>query len=229
MVAGEVKALAAQTAKATAEIGAQIETVRGATDETVAAMNEIGSIIGRMGEVSTAIAAAVEEQSATTREIASSIQGVAGSTAQAAQAMGHVLQVADQAGEASRNILTEASEIGSESETPRREVEAFLQAVNTDSGERRRFERIAGSGVTAMLRLPGAAATKVVVDGLSETGVGLRLGDAMPLGREAEVELPGAGGPVTGRVIRAEHGVVGITRDRANRALAGLSAARDAA
>ena len=114
--------------------------------------------------------------------------------------MGHVLQVADQAGEASRNILTEASEIGSESETPRREVEAFLQAVNTDSGERRRFERIAGSGVTAMLRLPGAAATKVVVDGLSETGVGLRLGDAMPLGREAEVELPGAGGPVTGRV-----------------------------
>ncbi len=229
VVAGEVKALAAQTAKATAEIGAQIETVRGATDETVAAMNEIGSIIGRMGEVSTAIAAAVEEQSATTREIASSIQGVAGSTAQAAQAMGHVLQVADQAGEASRNILTEASEIGSESETPRREVEAFLQAVNTDSGERRRFERIAGSGVTAMLRLPGAAATKVVVDGLSETGVGLRLGDAMPLGREAEVELPGAGGPVTGRVIRAEHGVVGITRDRANRALAGLSAARDAA
>ena len=173
VVAGEVKALAAQTAKATAEIGAQIETVRGATDETVAAMNEIGSIIGRMGEVSTAIAAAVEEQSATTREIASSIQGVAGSTAQAAQAMGHVLQVADQAGEASRNILTEASEIGSESETPRREVEAFLQAVNTDSGERRRFERIAGSGVTAMLRLPGAAATKVVVDGLSETGVGL--------------------------------------------------------
>ena len=62
VVAGEVKALAAQTAKATAEIGAQIETVRGATDETVAAMNEIGSIIGRMGEVSTAIAAAVRSR-----------------------------------------------------------------------------------------------------------------------------------------------------------------------
>ena len=115
--------------------------------------------------------------------------------------MGHVLQVADQAGEASRNILTEASEIGSE----------FGDAAPRSGGipagrehrfrERRRFERIAGSGVTAMLRLPGAAATKVVVDGLSETGVGLRLGDAMPLGREAEVELPGAGGPVTGRVI----------------------------
>jgi methyl-accepting chemotaxis protein len=130
VVAGEVKALAAQTAKATAEIGAQIETVRSATEETVAAMNEIGSIIGRMGEVSTAISAAVEEQSVTTREIASSIQGVAGSTAQAAQAMGHVVQVADRAGGASRNILAEASEIGTESEKLRREVESFLKAVN---------------------------------------------------------------------------------------------------
>ena len=51
VVAGEVKALAAQTAKATAEISAQIGTVRGATDETVAAMNEIGDIIGRMHPV----------------------------------------------------------------------------------------------------------------------------------------------------------------------------------
>ena len=113
VVAGEVKALAAQTAKATAEIGAQIETVRGATEETVAAMNEIGGIIGRMGDVSTAISAAVEEQSVTTREIASSIQGVAGSTAQAAQAMGQVVQVADRAGDASRKILSEAAEISS--------------------------------------------------------------------------------------------------------------------
>lgn len=122
MVAGEVKALAAQTAKATAEIGAQIETVRGATEHTVVAMNEIGSIIGRMGEVSTAISAAVKEQSATTRESASAIQEVAGSTAQAAQAMGHVVQVADQAGDASRNILAEANEISSELEKLRREV-----------------------------------------------------------------------------------------------------------
>ena len=134
VVAGEVKALAAQTAKATAEIGAQIETVRAATEDTVAAMNDIGGIIGRMGEVSTAISAAVEEQSVTTREIASSIQGVAGSTAQAAQAMEHVVQVADQAGDASRNILSEAAEIGSEAEKLRREVEQFLNAVQSDTG-----------------------------------------------------------------------------------------------
>ena len=138
VVAGEVKALAAQTAKATAEISAQIETVRGATEDTVAAMNEIGGIIGRMGEVSTAIAAAVEEQSVTTREIASSIQGVAGSTAQAAHAMENVVQVADRSGDASRQIVAQAGEIGSESERLRLQVEAFLQAVQTDAGDRLR-------------------------------------------------------------------------------------------
>ena len=236
VVAGEVKALAAQTAKATAEIGAQIETVRGATEHSVVAMNEIGSIIGRMGEVSTAISAAVEEQSATTREIASAIQEVAGSTAQAAQAMGHVVQVADQAGDASRNILAEANEISSESEKLRREVEGFLRAVQTDSGERRRSERIAVGNVTVTFRLPGAAAAKAVIRDISRTAIALRHAGSIAVGRDLEVDLPDAGGPVTGRVIRATDGVVVITFSetpsmpaRLDRALASLSARRDAA
>ena len=62
VVAGEVKALAAQTAKATADIGSQIDTVRSATGEAVAAMADIGAIIGKINEVSAAIAAAVEQQ-----------------------------------------------------------------------------------------------------------------------------------------------------------------------
>jgi methyl-accepting chemotaxis protein len=236
VVAGEVKALAAQTAKATAEIGAQIETVRSATEDTVAAMNEIGGIIGKMGEVSTAISAAVEEQSVTTREIASSIQGVAGSTAQAAKAMENVVQVADRAGDASRNILSEATEIGSESEKLRREVEQFLNAVQTDAAERRRFERLAGNGVVAMLRLPGAAAVKASIQDLSRGGVALRHGGTVAVGRDVEVELPDAGGPVTGRITRASEGVVALvfSQDaamlvRIDRALASLSADRKAA
>ncbi len=146
-------------------------------------MNEIGSIIGRMGEVSTAISAAVEQQSATTREIAASIEGVAGSTAQAAQAMGHVVEVADRAGDTSRNILADAGQVGTEATKLRREVEAFLVAVQTDSGERRRFERIAGNGVVATLTMPGAAPVKAVIHDLSRNGRGAascRPGPARP-------------------------------------------------
>ena len=136
VVAGEVKALASQTAKATADIGGQIETVRTATEDTVTAMAEISRIIGRMNEVSGAISAAVEEQSATTRELASSVQAVTGATSTTADAMQHVVEVADRAGGLSQEVLHEAAEIGREADTLRREVDRFLTAVRVDDPAR---------------------------------------------------------------------------------------------
>ena len=154
VVASEVKTLAAQTGKATAEIGSQIEMVRAATAEAVEAMTEIGTIIGKIDEVSAAIAAAVEQQSATTREIASSVQAVSGATAASANAMEHVVGVADDAGASSRDVLAASSEIGREAETLRVEVDQFLTAVRDDgdSGERQRNERIEANGAVATLR-----------------------------------------------------------------------------
>ena len=235
VVAGEVKALAAQTAKATAEIGSQIETVRGATGEAVTAMSEIGGIIGKMDEVAAAISAAVEQQSATTREIASAIQAVSGATAQTAQAMGHVVEVADTAGAASRDVERGAAEIGQEAESLRGRVDQFLEAVRTDSGERRRFERLAGNGVSAMLRVAGRAPARVVVRDLSRGGAAL-VTAPLPIGSAVEIELPEAGGVVRGQVRRVEGDAIGVafpedaeTARRVDLALRVLEAARDAA
>jgi methyl-accepting chemotaxis protein len=137
VVAGEVKLLASQTAKATSEIGEQIATVRGATEATIAAMAEIGGFIGRIDEVSTAIAAAVEQQSTSTREIATSVQAVSTATGQSARAMEQVVTVADQAGSASQAMLVGVADIGQESAALRGEIERFLVAVKTDSEARR--------------------------------------------------------------------------------------------
>jgi methyl-accepting chemotaxis protein len=134
VVAGEVKLLASQTAKATAEIGSQIETVRGATGNAVTAMSEIGGIIGRMDEVSATISAAMEEQNATTREIASRLHSVSAATGQTAQAMTHAVEIADDAGSASREVLAGAAGISREAETLRAEVDQFLTAVRDDTG-----------------------------------------------------------------------------------------------
>jgi hypothetical protein len=76
VVAGEVKALATQTAKATDEIATQITAIRATTGEAVAAVRDVSTAIGAVNEVATAIAAAVEEQAAATREIAASVQAV---------------------------------------------------------------------------------------------------------------------------------------------------------
>ncbi len=62
VVASEVKALAEQTAKATGEIGQQISGIQAATNDSVGAIKEISSTIERLSEISSAIAAAVEEQ-----------------------------------------------------------------------------------------------------------------------------------------------------------------------
>jgi methyl-accepting chemotaxis protein len=62
VVAQEVKALAAQTARATDEIGTQIAGMQTATTESVKAIKEIGATISRMSEISESVAAAVKEQ-----------------------------------------------------------------------------------------------------------------------------------------------------------------------
>ena len=64
VVASEVKALAEQTAKATGEIGQQITGIQAATQESVGAIREISRTIERLSEISSTIAAAVEEQGA---------------------------------------------------------------------------------------------------------------------------------------------------------------------
>lgn len=73
VVATEVKALASQTAKATAEIAAQIDTVQAGTSDAVSAIHEITTVIHAMNEISTSIAAAIEEQGSVTKEISNNM------------------------------------------------------------------------------------------------------------------------------------------------------------
>src|SRR4030081_413839 len=84
VVAQEVKALAAQTAKATSEIATQIAGMQAATQDSVLAIKEISGTIGRGSEIAAAIAAAIEEQGAATQEIARNVQQAALGTTQVA-------------------------------------------------------------------------------------------------------------------------------------------------
>ncbi|MBV5262791.1 methyl-accepting chemotaxis protein [Pinisolibacter aquiterrae] len=77
VVASEVKNLATQTSKATEEIGAQIAEVQNNTRDAVGAISGISTTIGRINEISTAIATAVEEQEAVTRDMSSNMQTAA--------------------------------------------------------------------------------------------------------------------------------------------------------
>jgi methyl-accepting chemotaxis protein len=129
VVASEVKALATQTAKATEEISMQIADMQSATVETVAAIREISSTITLISEVSSAIAAAVEQQGAATQEIARNVQQSAQLSTQVASEVAEVNRGSSQTSSASGQVLTAAQSLASESDHLKNEVEKFLNTV----------------------------------------------------------------------------------------------------
>jgi len=129
VVAAEVKALAEQTAKATAEIGQQITSIQSATHESVANMREIGEVIGRIAEISTSIASAIEEQGAATQEIARNVQQAAAGTSGVAANIAEVKSGATETGGASSQVLAAAKSLVGETSRLKSQVESFLQTV----------------------------------------------------------------------------------------------------
>jgi methyl-accepting chemotaxis protein len=129
VVASEVKALAAQTAKATDEISSQITEMQSATGESVAAIKEISGTIARISDIASTIAAAVEQQGATTQEIARNVQQAATGTRQVASNITDVNRGASDTGSASSQVLVSARSLSNESSHLRAEVEKFLMTV----------------------------------------------------------------------------------------------------
>jgi methyl-accepting chemotaxis protein len=129
VVAQEVKALAAQTAKATDEIGNQITGMQSATNESVVAIKAIGSTIGQISEISATIAAAVEEQGAATGEIARNVGEASKGTAQVATNITDVNRGAGETGSAASQVLASAQSLSEESNRLKLEVQKFLDTV----------------------------------------------------------------------------------------------------
>jgi methyl-accepting chemotaxis protein len=76
VVANEVKALARETARATEEISTKIETIQHDTARSVEAIGRIGQTVIRINDIQMTIAAAVEQQLATTKEIARGVSEI---------------------------------------------------------------------------------------------------------------------------------------------------------
>jgi methyl-accepting chemotaxis protein len=129
VVANEVKALSAQTAKATEEITSQIAGIRDATGSAVIAIREIGTTIGHMNEITGSIAAAVEEQGAATQEIARSVQQAAQGTQGVTQNIVGVREASAQVGAASTLVLDAAGQLSTQSDQLKSETEKFLGGI----------------------------------------------------------------------------------------------------
>jgi methyl-accepting chemotaxis protein len=129
VVASEVKSLAAQTAKATDEIAAQITAIQSATESSVAAISGIDSTITRVSEIANSIAAAVEEQGAATQGIARNVNDAARGTGDMSANIAGVARAAGETGAAASQVLDAAQQLSGEADRLRGAIDRFLGEI----------------------------------------------------------------------------------------------------
>lgn len=129
VVAAEVKALAAQTARATDEIAGQIGEIQDATGRTVAAIGTITARIEQIDGATSGIAAAVEQQGAATQAIARNVAQASAGTGQVTSHIAGVAESSEQTGAAAIQVLSAATALSQQSERLKAEVAQFLARV----------------------------------------------------------------------------------------------------
>ncbi|HMI17446.1 MAG TPA: methyl-accepting chemotaxis protein [Bradyrhizobium sp.] len=142
VVAHEVKALAGQTAKATAEIGQNVSMIQASTRNAVDAVREIGNAVRDINEVTSNIAGAVGQQDAATREISANAQLAAHGNV---TLVANISSLSDAIGETDKtatSVLSASTELTSTAETLSREVDKFFSNLRADPVDRHRDDTL---------------------------------------------------------------------------------------
>jgi len=191
VVAGEVKSLATQTARSTADIGRHIGEVRSATEEAVAAVARIERTIGEINAISSLVASAVEKQAAATMGIAFNVT----ETAAAANDMSdRITEVSAEAEQTERHALS-VRENATALEAAVAELRhAIIRVVRTSATDvdRRQAPRYPVD-LACRLSVAGGMHAARVAD-LSATGARLREAPPMQPGTSGTMSLDGVAG-----------------------------------
>jgi methyl-accepting chemotaxis protein len=213
VVANEVKALAAQTHKATSEVGTRIETIRASTRDAGSAIAGVSEAIRRAHEAAADIAVSIEQQGTATREIVVAVQSVFGATEGATRSMTELSGVADEAGAISLSLLGSADDVRRQTITLREEVDQFLLATRTAGDNRRKYERMPALGMRGVLHFAHGGTKRTepltLID-LSRGGAGLDSALRLTAGLEVTLELPAANLPLAARVAQSDGNRLGL-------------------
>ncbi|SDE86235.1 methyl-accepting chemotaxis protein [Rhodospira trueperi] len=169
VVANEVKTLATQTAKATEDIAAQIGGMQAATNKAVEAIERISTVIGQLNEISTAISAAVEEQTAATGEISHNAQLAARSTQDSSDNINSVSQSSETTGGHARSVKASAEEVRTRVAAMQTSLERIIRSSSDEDREGNRLRTV---NVAATLTFPNGSKQSCLLQELSLSGVG---------------------------------------------------------
>jgi methyl-accepting chemotaxis protein len=132
VVANEVKELAKQTAKATEDISQKIAAIQADTKGAVDAIATIGAVINQISDISSTIATAVEEQSATTNEMSRNVTEAAKGSTEITQNIAGVSQAAQGTSSSAHESMKAAQALAQMSTQLRGLVEQFRLTEDRD-------------------------------------------------------------------------------------------------
>jgi len=133
VVANEVKNLAGQSARSAQEVGAKIAAIRKSTDDAVAAIEEIATVILDLDQVNATIAGAVTEQDAATRDMAGHAEEAARAARASADLSGDVVRVGRSTGEAADRMTRLSETLRAQTEQLTASVAEFAREVRKAS------------------------------------------------------------------------------------------------
>lgn len=133
VVAAEVKQLADQTQRATGEISQQITSIQGATRRAVEGIRDIETMSQNLDNVTATIAAAVEEQGASTQEISQTTGRTSESMQTLASNVTEVSQAISVAGETAETVRTASDRLSDQAGAMENAVKDFYMALRTGS------------------------------------------------------------------------------------------------
>jgi methyl-accepting chemotaxis protein len=133
VVAHEVKTLAGQTAKATSEIGQNINMIQASTRNAVDAVREIGTAVREINAVTSNIAGAVGQQDAATREISANAQLAADGNSTLVVNIGSLNDAIGDTNKAATSVLSASNDLTSTAELLSREVDKFFRDLRAGS------------------------------------------------------------------------------------------------
>jgi len=129
VVASEVKSLAAQTARATEDIAAQIGAIQSATADAAQAIEQVSTIIDDMSEIAATVAATVEQQNNAVASIAEGVNRASGEARSGSEAMSRVAGASNGARATAADVKALADTLSVEAENLQGEVRRFLADV----------------------------------------------------------------------------------------------------
>jgi methyl-accepting chemotaxis protein len=131
VVAQEVKALATQTARATEEIEAQVQSMQSASGSTNQAFQNFVEIVSQISTMAGDVSRAVSEQSQSTREISQNATTTASGASQLTATISDLGEASQQTGQASTRVMSATREVSDQTRLINDEIVRYVREMRS--------------------------------------------------------------------------------------------------